>query len=174
MFCEAHLAPIVLPLISKVLFQKLDPHKGHNQARNYLLQNQHPALEHSQWQMFAQELALELLRLEPASMLWVKILVITRALGLMHYYLSCSLVLELFCRLVDSQAQAQQLLPKLSLRLAIQSELLVQVMVSTPLILISRILFQAHSELSSALVWETLFLMQVSAMPLSIAWELVL
>ena len=47
-------------------------------------------------------------------------------------------------------------------------------MVSPPLILISQILSQAHSELSSALVWETLFLMQVSAMPLAIELELVL
>ena len=54
--------------------------------------------------MFAQELALELLLQEPASMLWVKILVIAEAQVLMHCYLSYFLVLELFYRLVYSLA----------------------------------------------------------------------
>ena len=166
-----HQAPIVLPLISKVLSQKLNPHKGRSQARNYLPQNLHLTLEHSQQQMFAQELALELLLQEPASMLWVKILVIAEAQVLMHCYLSYFLVLELFYRLVDFQAQAQALLPELSLKLAIEFAPLAQVEVSLPLILISP---RVHSVQSMVLVLETLFLMQALAIPLPIAWGQVL
>ena len=166
-----HQAPIVLPLISKVLSQKLNPHKGRSQARNYLLQNLHLTLEHSQQQMFAQELALELLLQEPASMLWVKILVIAEAQVLMHCYLSYFLVLELFYRLVYSLAQVQAILPELSLKLAIEFAPLAQVEVSLPLILISP---RVHSVQSMVLVLETLFLMQALAIPLPIAWGQVL
>ena len=166
-----HQAPIVLPLISKVLSQKLNPHKGRSQARNYLPQNQHPALEHSQWRMFTQGLVLEPLLQEPASMLWVKILVIAEAQVLMHCYLSYFLVLELFYRLVYSQAQVQAILPELSLLLAIKFASLAQVEASLPLILISP---RVHSEQSMVLVLETLFLMQALAIPLPIAWGQVL
>ena len=166
-----HQAPIVLPLISKVLSQKLNPHKGRSQAHNYLLQNSHLTLEHSQQQMFAQELALELLLQEPASMLLVKILVIAEAQVLMHCYLSYFLVLELFYRLVYSLAQVQAILPELSLKLAIEFAPLAQVEVSLPLILISP---RVHSVQSMVLVLETLFLMQALAIPLPIAWGQVL